>query len=441
MQSLRRAISETSGTNLLGMLLQLTSGIIAARVLGPEGRGQLAAMQLWPSCLVTFGSLGLMTATAYYCGREPSSSGRILGTAWFVLATLSIPLMALGYWLMPVLLKSQNSDVIRTARFLLLLIPVQFSGNLPFNALQGMGRFRIWNLIRPQFTVLWIGVLLAALWFRHRDASFVALGYLVAMSIHCATWIVSMFCCIPGPYRPEPPLVRPLLQYGLPAVASGVPQQLNLRLDQLLMAAFLPPRLLGLYAVAVAASGAISPVLAAVSQVMFARLAGLSSVVEQGAAAARALRLSALAGAGLIAGLSVAMPVFLPLAFGSAFRPAIPAALVLTVASGIASLNLIAGECIRGMGLPRLPLIAESLGLVFTFVLLALLLKPYQLMGAAVASLVSYAVVFATYLWLLNRRTNIPFRMFLFARGAEIRDLLRGVLAGPTRVVAKGQEA
>jgi O-antigen/teichoic acid export membrane protein len=431
-QSTGRAIGETSAANVLIMVAQVGAGALAARLLGPEGRGELAAIQLWPSTLITFGSLGLIAAATYFSGREKAQAGEITGTAWIALMAMCLPLIGLGYWLLPALLHSQPARVVRTARIMLWLVPIQFSGNLPFGVLQGLGRFRIWNVVRVEFTLLWAGALLISLWTGHRDAPFVAIGYLIAMGVHAATWIAALLYAVPGPYRAAVHRIPDMLRYGVPAIATGIPQQLNLRLDQMLMGAFLPARVLGLYVVAAAVSGVMAPILTAVSQVMFSHLARVEEREKQEQDTARAMRLSSVAALGLVAALLVMTPVALPLVYGLDFGPAIPAAMVLIVAGGIANLNVIAGECLRGMGLPRLPLIAEGAGLVITFVLLALLLNRYQLMGAAAASFSAYAAVLLAYLILLNRRTRIPIRMFLIPRGDELRGLLslaRGSLA------------
>ena len=55
---------------------------------------------------------------------------------------------------------------------------------------------------------------------------------------------------------------------GLPSMLNVLPQTLNLRLDQMLMTAALEPALLGLYVVAVAWSGILSPLVSAVGRVV-----------------------------------------------------------------------------------------------------------------------------------------------------------------------------
>lgn len=52
-------------------------------------------------------------------------------------------------------------------------------------------------------------------------------------------------------------------------------------------------------------------------------------------------------------------------------------------------------------------MVAEFIGLGTTVVMLALLLRRYELMGAAVASLTSYLVTLAALVFLIARRTQV----------------------------------
>src|SRR5713101_4590346 len=56
----------TAGTNGLSAVLGITTGMLAARLLGPQGRGELAAIQTWPSFIATLAMLGLPEALVYY---------------------------------------------------------------------------------------------------------------------------------------------------------------------------------------------------------------------------------------------------------------------------------------------------------------------------------------------------------------------------------------
>ena len=63
----RRLRSPTAGSVVAGLGIQaalVVSGPILARMLGLEGRGQLAALILWPIVIAQLGSLGLLHRTS-----------------------------------------------------------------------------------------------------------------------------------------------------------------------------------------------------------------------------------------------------------------------------------------------------------------------------------------------------------------------------------------
>jgi O-antigen/teichoic acid export membrane protein len=169
---------------------------------------------------------------------------------------------------------------------------------------------------------------------------------------------------------------------------AAMPQWLNLRLDQLIMVVVLDARSLGLYVVAMAWSTAVHP---------------LATVIAHGAVPAlarahdghRKARLVYRAGAVVAIATSVvvlaATPVMLPLIFGAEFRSALPAALVLVIASGIASLNSVGAECLRGLGRPGSALRAECAGLAVTAIALPALIPLAGIVGAACASVLAYS--------------------------------------------------
>lgn len=412
--SFTRDLVWTAAVNIAATLLGLLTGVMLARILGPEGRGALAAIQNPATILFGVGALGITTAAAYFSGRDPSLAGRLMTTALVALLSWSIPLVASAYLLMPFLLDAQSASVIHYAQIYLLMIPIQFAAGAPLWVLQGLGKFKLWNILRFQAPVAWLAVIGLTWVLGMVTVGAISLFYLAAMFCVACVFVALALRRVPPPHQPELARLPALLRYGLPTCITAVPQQLNLRLDQLLMAMFLPANTLGLYVVAVAWSGAFSPLLTSVSQVVFPLLAATHDQQVQAETLHRTLRLCVLSAAMLAVVLLALTPLVLPLLFGAAFMSAVPAALVLVVAASVASFNQVASDGLRGIGAPKLPMVAEFIGLGTTVVMLALLLRRYELMGAAVASLASYLVTLATLVFLIARRTQVsPWKMVI----------------------------
>ena len=65
-----RTVIFTTGADGLLAIFGLLSGVMTARLLLPEGKGELTAILLWPNLFTVVGSLGLGHAIVYYAGQH-----------------------------------------------------------------------------------------------------------------------------------------------------------------------------------------------------------------------------------------------------------------------------------------------------------------------------------------------------------------------------------
>ncbi len=117
-------ISITLGTSLLLQILNIGTGILTARFLGPSGKGQLTAIMLWPSILVALGSLGLGGAVTYYVSQKSQDSGNVFTTSILLGMFQSVTLIGLGLLIIPWVLASQGSDIVQMSTAYLVYIPL-----------------------------------------------------------------------------------------------------------------------------------------------------------------------------------------------------------------------------------------------------------------------------------------------------------------------------
>ncbi len=227
--------------NGLTSLFWLTSGVLAARLLGPRGRGELAAIQTWGLFVATFALLGMPDALVYFTARDPSRTASYTVSAVLLALFGGMPLLCLGYLVMPLLLFAQRTPVIAEARFYLLIGLTTIVGQIPLNALRGRSDFLLWNALRIVGTALGLLPLILAWVLDRRTAEFVATMHLMFWGVTFgAVALLALIWRVPGPYRGESKDWKPMLSFGLPSLMTVLPQNLNLRLDQMLMAAILP---------------------------------------------------------------------------------------------------------------------------------------------------------------------------------------------------------
>ena len=71
----------TGATNVAIAAMGIVTGVVAARLLGPRGRGELVAIQTWPLFIAGIAMLGTPEALAYYSARSPTDAGRYVSWA------------------------------------------------------------------------------------------------------------------------------------------------------------------------------------------------------------------------------------------------------------------------------------------------------------------------------------------------------------------------
>ena len=91
--------------DLQGSCVLVASGILVARALGVEGRGQLAVIVLVPSVLSQLGTLGVPLALTYFIAKDPEggspllrSLARLISSQVVILTTAQV-----GFFMMLVL--------------------------------------------------------------------------------------------------------------------------------------------------------------------------------------------------------------------------------------------------------------------------------------------------------------------------------------------------
>ena len=400
------SVAETTVANLVITVLGVLTGVLSARLLGPQGRGELAVIQLWPSQIATFAMLGLDAALVFYASREPDRVRRYLASSLALIGVGGTLLVAGGVAVLPRLLLAQSDQAIAAAQVFLCGIAVAYAlGGMPHQALRAIGAWRAWNALRLVVPVGWALVLLAASPARDAvDAVALSRAWLAVYGVWacCAMW-TSRRLLPAGTGVPARADVLPLLRFGVPNVLAALPHSMNLRLDQLVLATLLGPRELGLYVAAVAWGSATTPVLSAVGPVLFPRLSAMTSADERrGLITKTLLGFGAVSAISAIASLSLAH-LGIPWLFGEAFRAAVPAAAVLVVANVFSVNNGLLEDILRGLGRPRAVFVSQTVGLATTVVLLALLVRTYGIVGAALASLGAYATATVCLAWWLRQ--------------------------------------
>ena len=365
--------------------------------------------------------LGLPEALVYFTARTPDKAGSILTTSIITGFFISIPVVVLAYIFLPFLLKAQSIATIMYARIFLLFIPINALIGFFSLTLRGKNDLGYWNLSRMIPPLIWFVLLLINLVFSEgSSAGQLSTQYLLWLVISGLFVMVLVVRRVAGSFRPDFRELIPMLRYGIPALFGSIPSLLNLRLDQMVMVGNIIPEKLGLYVTAVGYSGITISITGALASMIVPDIAGIKDEAEKKRKMVRSVKLGSLISVGMVIFLAISSYWVIPFIYGEEFASVIPVAVILCVASGIAGMNAILENGALGLGYPGYVFIAEICGFIVTGVVLLLLLKPWQLYGAAVASVTSYFVVLIVLITLISKKTRIPVKVLMIPTINEI---------------------
>lgn len=426
---LARDFSLALATNLALLVVAVVTSSLQARLLGPDGRGYLAAIQMWALFLMNLGHLGIPTALAYYTGRSSRSSeavGSYITTSWISMMPLALLWVWIGWSLLPEFLDGQPADVVRSAQLFMFILPLAYISRVSL-AFQGLKSFGVWAIFRLQKPLLFV-VLLVILGLTGSATPFTVSGGFVAISL--ASPVLVLYLLRHAGirlYRPTLSRLRELLDYGLRSVVGTVPEALNTRVDQMFMVFLLSAEELGLYVVAVSWSLALGPAVQAIGDLAFPYVAAMEKAEDATRFFATSVRTSFFVIILATLLLMAATPIAFPLLFGADFAGALPVALVLLVASAFFGLRTVMNNGLRGLGYPEGTAIAEIASLFVTVSLLIALLPRMGIMGAAIASLAAYACACLLQLGFVRSKTALSPVTLLRVQREDIRLVVSAV--------------
>lgn len=321
---------QTFLTNGIILVSGLVSGVIAARLLGAEDRGLLAAIIYWPHFLTGVAAMGLNEAIAIRIAKL-GSTPTLRVTVVALSLTISLPLTVIGWLLLPQLLgDSRQAYYLFTQIYLTVLLPLSY---LSMNLLaidQGEFRFRQFNTQRIVQAVAY-PMLLVAFWL---------IDYLTvknaALAIVAGTGLVALtrLWQVRSSLKESPSIkeASELMVEGARLHATNLVMFLSMQVDKMALVLFSTDTQLGLYVVAVtAASAAQSLFVQTYINIMLPSAAKLGSGRDHIESLLIPLRRLF----GVIIFLTVLMilimPSILPLLFGKDFVAAVPYAQLLSV--------------------------------------------------------------------------------------------------------------
>ena len=405
--------------------ISFLSSVLLSRALGPAGKGAYVAVISLPGMLATLGLFGLPSAINYYAGKGASMKSLIRAIVLFI--SLLTVIMFTVIW---ILLPTLESSVWRAAPtnlvpIALLNVPVWMVVTCGGAILYGRHAVKVYSLIQIWLAAVLFAVLVIFVLFLRfgiNGAMVGSVSYNVLMMI--LVWIAVRRLSKTSPGN-EPASLRDITSYGARIAPSLYLNYFNYRADTFIIQAELPNYAysLGQYSMSVTMAELVFDIPESIATIFLPRVAG-ASAEEADNWLGRVGRLTTLLTLGFAA-------VLIPIAFIGIhlilprFGDSLPAFLVLLPAAISMSLAKVLSSYVAGRGRPGLMAIAMIVVLATNIGANIVLIPMYGIVGASLASVISYTLQAVIIILLASHVSGQP-PLSLFVPGKDEVFLLIG---------------
>jgi O-antigen/teichoic acid export membrane protein len=421
--SIGKAGSITLGVQLAIFAFSLISSVILARGLGPDARGSFALMLLITMVFIRLGSFGLEIANVYYTANQRHPIRDLVANSIIVGLVSGFVGIVVLYSMTHIPLIHEyfikNNIFPPMLYALVATLPITLISTFLTGVLQGQERvfqFNAVNLIITFVLVVFQSILIFGLGFGLWGAV-AAYGISAISGVSLA--ILYIRNITPISLQPSLTVFKDSTSYASKAYIANLLQFLNYRLDQFMVGFFLGPAALGFYVVAVGLVERLWMIPQSIAAVLFPRTSA-SGNEKADILTPKISRFTLLLLLMLSVGLgTISRPLILVL-YGESFEPSIKP--LLWLLPGIVALGYgkILMSDLAGRGRPDVGLVASAISFIGTLALDLLLIPRLGLVGAAVASSVTYILTTAVIVFYFRRISNVMISQLFFPQRSDI---------------------
>ena len=403
-------IGWTFATRLLMIFNSVVAGVIVARWLGADGVGQLAVINVAVSTIVQLGSFGLPSSNTYFIAQDQSHFRvAAINSLVFALGTGTLLALALSIIasLRPDWFGFVSPDLIRIAA---ISIPFQLITLIGLNILLAVGKIREFNLLdlAGQSFVLSNAVLVLLFLKRGLPTliTFNTLASILVAIVIAVLLVISAKTLAHSKWRADVALLRRMIVYGLKFHISILAGAIIIRADLLVVNHFRGAAEAGVYSVASQFALLLMLLPGVIATLLFPRV-----TTEQDARGETTCLVSRYTTLIMFACCLAAVPfsLLLPVIYGRGFTDATKLLLILLPGVYLMGLESILVQHFNALGLPRAIPIYWVVTLILNLVLVFALVPRFGAQGAAIASSISYALIFALVALLFHTSTGRTF--------------------------------
>ena len=411
--TVRSSFVQRYGSTVMGQGLILglgaCTGILSARMLGPAGRGEFAAITLWPLAIASLIGLGINQAVGFHVARRAFTVSEVATAASAIGLVQGALSVLIGLVVIYFTLAKYSLTVKQLGVVFVLFMPFYIFGGYPPNLFQGAQRLFEFNLIRVTAGVTFFVGLVALFIFHRGSLASVLFSQVTGYSVALALGLILAWKILRPQLRWNSKAIPSLVHFGYRTQVTSLTNYFNQRVDQLFLSLLVPPRELGLYVVAVTLSTTVTIFPQAAGIVTFSKGSSQHSD-DARITIGESFRASLVWLLVACAALYALAPFLIRLVFGAAFQGSILACRILLPGAMMIGLKQVLYNGSSALGRPGLPSVAEGASVAVTAVGLYLLVPRYGYIGAAIISTVAYTISFIVMLGLARRLLGLSLR-------------------------------
>lgn len=382
------AVTQTVGSKTLILGLQAATGILTARILGPAGRGELAAMILWPLFVANVTTFGIPSSLIYHLRNRAGERERLVANGFVMSLVTGVIAAAAAAGLLPWELRQYSPAIVRAADWFLITVPlcsITLAGRAALEAAHDFKASNAIQILTPLATLAGLLLFIAV----HRLNPYSAAIAYVAASVP-SFWLMIARVGRAGMNmaRVQLATIRQLLQFGIRSYGIDILGTLALQVDQVLVVSLLNASAMGSYVVVLSLSRMLNVFQTSVVMVLFPKAAGHSASKVM-AMTGDAVRISGLVTATCGVVICLAGPALLRVVYGAEYAAAAGALRILVLEAVLSGVTFVLAQAFMALNRPGVVTLLQGIGLSLCIPLMLLLIPRYGIYGAALSLLVS----------------------------------------------------
>jgi O-antigen/teichoic acid export membrane protein len=416
---------QTAWTKFAVMAFGLGIGIVTARCLGPHDRGLYSLLITLPTTLVILVKLGQSQANVYFLRRHQVPPRAILLNSLILTGLLGGGCVALALLLRSALLGTILKGATGVLFLVLLpILPIQLLDSYLSGFLQGQGYFTFFNRRRLAQAVVTLLGMLVALW-GFGQGLLAALLIFAGVQAVITLWtlVIAFHVAPPGGATFDLRLLSDMVRFGIKSHLQVVVAYLHFRIDLYMVAFWLSPTDVAFYAIATRIAELLFKIPESLGLALYPRLAAEDARKAQDmtARACRGVFTAVVLGAVV---LGVGGPWLVRLWYGQAYSGAsAPLPWLLVGVSYMSLYNLISRN-FTSQNRQQVNIVAAAISMLVNVGLNLLLIPRLGIVGAAIATAVSYGLAAAIVSVKFIVESQLRWRDVLVPRLSEISHYL-----------------